>query len=222
MQPLRVVDGVVPDRGLALLVGRARHVQDVHEHVRVPQVVQKLVSQARALRGPRHQPRHVQELHGEEARAVDAAAVARTALLALALGGARAGRTVVRDAGVGLDRGKGVVADLGLLVGWVVGWLLLLWLWLWLWGTDCWVGGWGWGRGACEQVGITEARDDEPSNPGSIDIESRHFPKRTFPSVTALKKVDFPTEGLPTQPIITSIGGAAPAVEWWWGWNVVC
>lgn len=49
VEPLRVVDRVVSDGLLALLVGRARRVQDVQQHVGVTQVVQELVAQPRTL-----------------------------------------------------------------------------------------------------------------------------------------------------------------------------
>ncbi len=50
MQPLRVIDWVVSDGRLAFFVGRARDVEDVHEHVRMAQVIKKFIAQAGPLK----------------------------------------------------------------------------------------------------------------------------------------------------------------------------
>jgi hypothetical protein len=49
VQPFGVVDGIVADGGLALLVRGPRCVQNMQENVRVPQVIEELVTQPRTL-----------------------------------------------------------------------------------------------------------------------------------------------------------------------------
>src|SRR6266581_947326 len=112
LQEPHIVERVVgPDKdGVPFEVRPARRVDHMDEGARLSEVVQELVAEAPALVGFGHEPRDVEELDGNQARAVLARRVVRLARSSDF--DVRARLAHVRDASIRVDRREGVVCDL--------------------------------------------------------------------------------------------------------------